>query len=94
MKKLVYISAIGLLLVSLSGCSRSWPSCFSCNRGQSYPTADCCDPCNTCDPCSGNGYEMSGSYYMPGVSDVEWVPQSGPTTINSLPTPGPAPSST
>ena len=42
----------------------------------------------------GSGDEAYGEYYMPGVSDVEWVPQSAPSTIDSLPTPGPAPSST
>jgi hypothetical protein len=93
MKKLVYFSALGLLLVGLSGCNRSWPSCF-CNRNQSYPSMDCCETCDPCDPCSDGGFESYGGYYMPGVSDVEWAPQSAPTTIDSLPTPGPAPSST
>jgi hypothetical protein len=89
MKKLIYVSAIGLLLLGMSGCNRSWPSCF-CLRNRDCPPADCCE---TCDPCC-SGDEAYGEYYMPGVSDVEWVPQSAPSTIDSLPTPGPAPSST
>jgi hypothetical protein len=64
MKKLIYISAIGLLLVGMSGCSRSWPSCF-CNRNQSCPPAGCCESyesCDTCDPCSSGGFESYGGY--------------------------------
>ena len=90
MKKLVYLSAVCLLLAGLSGCNQSWPSCF-CLRNRSYGTVESCDPCDPCDPCA-DGYQSYQGYYVP--SDVEWVPQAGPTTIDSLPTPGPEPSST
>jgi hypothetical protein len=83
MKKLFYLTAVCLAVASVGGCNRSWPSCFSC-QDQVYPAADCCEPC---DPCTQ-------SYYMPGASDVQWLPESAPTHIDSLPTPGPDTSST
>jgi hypothetical protein len=83
MRKLLYVSAVCLAIASVSGCNRSWPSCF-CNQNQSYPVMDSCEACDPCDPCTEN-------YYMPATSDVEWIPQGAPTHIDSLPEPGPSP---
>jgi hypothetical protein len=89
MKKLVYVSAVCLLLAGMSGCNLSWPRCF-CNQDDAYVPMESCDPCDAC----AGAYPSYEGYYMPGASDVQWVPQSGSTTIDSLPTPGPEPSST
>ncbi len=77
MKKLYFLASVGLLTACLAGCNRGWSGCFS--RGLTYTpeSYENCDPC-----CESEGYE---SYYVePGG---EWVP----TTVESIPTPGPAP---
>ena len=79
MKKLMILAIGGLLTASTLGCNGGLGRMFSCcGRNNEYPTysSDCCDPC--CE-----------SYYGGSGMEYGYVPQMGPSPVDTLPTPGP-----
>ena len=83
MKRVFYLASVGLLLVSLAGCNRGWPSCF-CNNNdeEGYEIVEGGECCN------------SSGYYAPSSPAVQYVPSPAPTKVDELPMPGPDRSST
>lgn len=87
MKRLFYVACAGLLVVSLAGCSRGWPSCF-CNNNND----ECCEVIQGDECCDSNVYYGSSGpavQYAPAPT-----PAPSPSKVNELPMPGPDTSKT
>ena len=79
MKRLFYVASAGLLVISLAGCSRGWPSCF-CNNNNND---ECCEVIEGDECCESN------AYYGASGPAVQVVPTPAPAKVNELPMPGP-----
>ncbi|NLF67882.1 MAG: hypothetical protein GX575_02385 [Candidatus Anammoximicrobium sp.] len=78
MKRLFYVASVGLVLVSLAGCNRGWPSLFCLNQYD-----ECCEVIEDGESCDAEVYYGSSS------PAVQYVPAPAPTKVDELPLPGP-----
>ena len=78
MKRFYFVAGIGLLMVSLTGCNRGWPSLF-CNNG--------CD--EYCEVIEDGECSESNAYYGASSPAVQYMPAPAPTKVDELPLPGP-----
>lgn len=85
MKRMFYLASVGLLLASLAGCNRGWPSCFGTNGNSfcSNGNDECCEVIQGDECCESNGY------YAPSSPAVQYVPSPVPSKVDELPMPGP-----
>ena len=81
MKRLFYVAGAGLLVVSLAGCNRGWPSCF-CNNNL-WNNDECCEVIEDGECCE------SSEYYGASSPAIQYVPSPAPTKVDELPLPGP-----